>query len=89
MTRFYKLLLIIMPFSMLVAGSGFGGYRLMHVKEARTFQQGRLEIFTDMNFYTAKREAIGNQALQQICGLIRAIWHLPTDSGVISNSAQI
>jgi hypothetical protein len=57
MTRFYKLLLIIMPFSMLVAGSGFGGYRLMHVKEARTFQQGRLEIFTDLNFYTAKRDA--------------------------------
>ena len=50
-----KALLILLLPVMLLAQGVTGSYRLFHVQEARSFEKGRLELFTNMNFWTGTR----------------------------------
>lgn len=54
---FKKLILVtILPIALLAQGSGVqGSYRMFHVQEARTFESGRMVLFSGMGFYTGTK----------------------------------
>jgi hypothetical protein len=60
MLRTYRFALILFILPLLVWAQSpevIGGYRLFHVSEGRVFEQGRLVLHTNMNFFTGVRPA--------------------------------
>jgi len=53
------LLLVVMLSASLMAQPPYGSYHLLHTQSAKTFEQGRLEIFTNMNFFTRGTQWLG------------------------------
>jgi hypothetical protein len=61
MKRLTTLVLIVLLISTALAQTPTtGSWSLLHTQTARTFEQGRLEVYTDLNFYTKLGDFIGS-----------------------------
>ncbi|HID38124.1 MAG TPA: hypothetical protein EYP36_01240 [Calditrichaeota bacterium] len=59
MKKIFLLLVVILSAS-LMAQPPYGSYHLLHTQSAKTFEQGRLEVFTNMNFFTSNVQWLGS-----------------------------
>ena len=59
MKRIFLLAVVLLSGSLL-AQPPYGSYHLLHTQSAKTFEQGRLEVFTNMNFFTRSTQWIGS-----------------------------
>ncbi len=64
MKRISYYLLISALFSLTFAQAPTGSKSLLNTQTARTFEPGRFEVRTDMNFFTKLAEFVGNQTLK-------------------------
>lgn len=61
MKRLTTLVLLVLLISTALAQTPTtGSWSLLHTQTARTFEQGRLEVYTDLNFYTKLGDFIGS-----------------------------
>jgi len=54
------ILLLFLTSAALAQTQATGSWSLLHTQTARTFEQGRLEIYTDLNFYTKLGDFLGS-----------------------------
>ncbi len=64
MKKLSLILLIFVCFGTVFSQPPNGSYSLIHTQSARTFEKGRLELHTNMNFYTKLADYIGDPSLR-------------------------
>jgi len=53
------LILLVLLVGSLYSQAPYGSYGLIHTQSAKTFESGRLELFTNMNFFTKATDYVG------------------------------